>query len=48
MANVKSLSDLNGDGSDEEGSKFNEYYAGGEKRCASRDDDSCLQQLCMA
>ncbi|EFJ44950.1 hypothetical protein VOLCADRAFT_109909 [Volvox carteri f. nagariensis] len=30
MANVKSLSDLNGEGEDDKG-KFNDYYAGGEK-----------------
>ncbi|KXZ55366.1 hypothetical protein GPECTOR_3g495 [Gonium pectorale] len=30
MANVKSLSDLNGEGDDDKG-KFNDYYAGGEK-----------------
>lgn len=32
MANVKSLSDLNGE-DDDKGGKFNDYYAGGEKRC---------------
>lgn len=33
MANIKSLSDLNGEGegADDNG-KFNDYYAGGEKR----------------
>ncbi len=33
MANVKSLSDLNGEGDDDKPSKHNDYYAGGEKRC---------------
>lgn len=32
MANVKSLSDLNGEGDDDKQSKHNDYYAGGEKR----------------
>ncbi|KAG2448631.1 hypothetical protein HYH02_006519 [Chlamydomonas schloesseri] len=31
MANVKSLSDLNGEGDDDKPSKHNDYYAGGEK-----------------
>lgn len=31
MANIKSLSDLNGEDGDDNG-KFNDYYAGGEKR----------------
>lgn len=31
MANIKSLSDLNGEDGDDKG-KFNDYYAGGEKR----------------
>ncbi len=35
MANVKSLSDLNGDGDDDRDRKHNDYYAGGEKRQAS-------------
>lgn len=34
MANVRSLSDLNGEGSDDDNKKHNDYYAGGEKRCA--------------
>jgi hypothetical protein len=33
MSNVRSLADLNGDESDHD-SDHNEYYAGGEKRCA--------------
>ncbi len=37
MANVKSLSDLN-EGDDDKGGKFNDYYAGGEKRCARFQD----------
>lgn len=32
MANIKSLSDLNGDDGDDKQGKFNDYYAGGEKR----------------
>jgi UBX domain-containing protein 1 len=32
MANIKSLSDLNGDGDDDDNRKHNDYYAGGEKR----------------
>lgn len=33
MANIKSLSDLNGeDGGGDDNGKFNDYYAGGEKR----------------
>ena len=42
MSNIKSLDDLNGGGSDDEKGKYNEYYAGGEKRwvcchrCAGR------------
>eukprot|EP00878_Enallax_costatus_P001620 GHUV01001771.1.p1 GENE.GHUV01001771.1~~GHUV01001771.1.p1 ORF type:complete len:283 (+),score=97.43 GHUV01001771.1:128-976(+) len=31
MANIKGLSDINGEGSDDENRKHNDYYAGGEK-----------------
>jgi UBX domain-containing protein 1 len=34
MANIKSLSDLNGEGEGDDNGKHNDYYAGGEKRCA--------------
>lgn len=45
MANVKSLSDLNGDGDDDRDRKHNDYYAGGEKsgqllRGAPEDEES--------
>ena len=34
MAHIKSFGDLGGSGSDDEGpGDFNDYYAGGEKRC---------------
>lgn len=32
MANIKSLADLNGEGEGDDNGKFNDYYAGGEKR----------------
>lgn len=32
MANIKSLSDLNGEGDGDDNRKHNDYYAGGEKR----------------
>lgn len=32
MANIKSLSDLNGEGEEDDNRKHNDYYAGGEKR----------------
>lgn len=32
MANVRSLSDLNGKDEDDDKRKHNDYYAGGEKR----------------
>jgi hypothetical protein len=34
MANIKGLSDLNGDDDRDDDRKHNDYYAGGEKRCA--------------
>jgi hypothetical protein len=33
MSNIRSLADLNGEESDHD-SDHNDYYAGGEKRCA--------------
>lgn len=51
MANIKSLSDLNGDDGDDKG-KFNDYYAGGEKRSdtilAARLERAALHQLCCS
>lgn len=32
MANIRGLSDINGEGSDDDNRKHNDYYAGGEKR----------------
>jgi hypothetical protein len=37
MANIKGLSDFQDKESDDEGDGFNDYYAGGEKRCGERD-----------
>jgi hypothetical protein len=51
MANIKSLSDLNGDDGDDKG-KFNDYYAGGEKRCeathAASLEFAALQRVCCS
>jgi hypothetical protein len=33
MANIKGLADFGDKDSDSEGGDFNDYYAGGEKRC---------------
>ena len=35
MANFRSLGDLNREDSDDDRDDTNDYYAGGEKRCAS-------------
>jgi hypothetical protein len=51
MANIKSLSDLNGDDGDDK-KKFNDYYAGGEKRCdtihAACPELAALQHMCCS
>ena len=37
MANIKGLGDLKGeDSGSDDGGDFNDYYAGGEKRCGAR------------
>jgi hypothetical protein len=51
MANIKSLSDLNGDDGDDK-KKFNDYYAGGEKRYATMHaaspEPAALHQVCCS
>ena len=41
MANIKSFSDFNDKDEDSDGGDFNDYYAGGEKRC---DAGCCLSR----
>jgi len=45
MANIKSLSDLNGEDGDDNG-KHNDYYAGGEKRHVKMTDRHATAVCC--
>lgn len=45
MANIKSLSDLNGEGDGDDNGKFNDYYAGGEKRCVVLPGEAARQRM---
>lgn len=46
MANFRSLGDLNREDSDDERDDTNDYYAGGEKRCARAPDKTTVLFLC--
>ena len=46
MANFRSLGDLNREDSDDDRDDTNDYYAGGEKRCARAPDKTTVLFLC--